>query len=116
MASGVADDAGDVARRGERADLQRARGMADQLLFERAEVDVPVGVLADDDDVGDRLAPRQLVGVVFERADEHDRPLVWRDVSAEPVAVLERGRDAEAEDADQLVDGAGAPDPAKITA
>ena len=27
------------------------------------------------DDVGDRLAPRQLVGVVLERADEHDRPL-----------------------------------------
>ena len=39
------------------------------------EVDVAVGVLADRDDVGDRLAPGQLVGVVLVRPDEHDRPL-----------------------------------------
>ncbi len=73
---GVADDSGDVARRGERADLHRAIVVADEFRFQRRRVDVAVGVLRDDHDVGDRLAPRQLVGVVLERSDEHDRPLV----------------------------------------
>ena len=36
-------------------------------------VDVAVGVLADGHHVGDRLAPRQLVGVVLEGSDEDDR-------------------------------------------
>ena len=43
-------------------------------------VDVAVGVFRDDHDVGDGLPPRQLVGVVLERADEDDRPLLGRDV------------------------------------
>ena len=42
--------------------------VAHELLRELLEVDVAVGVLADRDDVGDRLAPRQLVAVVLERA------------------------------------------------
>ena len=73
MPEGVADDAGDVAGRREGADLQRPVGVVDQLTLERGDVDVAVGVLRDDHDVGDRLAPRQLVGVVLERADEDDR-------------------------------------------
>ena len=32
-------------------------------------------VLRDDDDVGQRFAPGQLVGVVLERPDEDDRAL-----------------------------------------
>ena len=71
----------------------------------------PSRVLGDDHDVGDRLAPGQFVGVVLERADEHDRPLVCRDVRAQVVAVVELGRQAQPEDADELVDrpgGAGA--------
>ena len=47
-----------------------------ELLLEHRHVDVAVAVLGDRHDVADRLAPRQLVGVVLERADEHDRPLV----------------------------------------
>ena len=38
-----------------------ARGVAHELCFEVREIDVAVGVLVDHDDVGDRLAPRQLV-------------------------------------------------------
>jgi hypothetical protein len=57
---------------------------------------VPVGVLADGDDVGDRLAPGQLVGVVLEGADEDDRPLSRRDLLAQVVAVVEVARDAQA--------------------
>ena len=43
--------------------------------LEVVDVDAPVGVLADRDDLGDRLAPGQLVRVVLVRADEHHRPL-----------------------------------------
>ena len=53
----------------------------DELGLERGEVDVAVGVLGDDDDVGDRLAPRQLVRVVLERADEDHRSLFGGDVA-----------------------------------
>ncbi len=76
--------------------------------LELAEVDVAVGVLADHHHLGDRLAPRQLVGVVLVRPDEHHRPLAGRDRSDEPVAVVQVGRDAQVEDADELVDGGGA--------
>jgi hypothetical protein len=65
--------------------------MPPQLEVEPVEVDAPVGVLADRDDVGDRLAPWQLVRVVLVRADEHDRAF----------ARVER------EQADELVDRSG---------
>ena len=89
----------------ERPDLERPVGVPLQLGGELGLVDVPVGVLADRDDVGDRLAPGELVGVVLEGADEDDRPLGRRDLGGEVVAVVELGRDAQAEDADELVDG-----------
>ena len=69
---------------------------------------MPIGVLADHDDVGDRLAPGQLVAVVLVRAEEHDRSLRGRYVPAELVAVLQLGWDAQTEDADEFVDRPGA--------
>ena len=71
----VGDDPGDVRRGGEAADLQRPVRVLAQLGVEVGEVDPPVRVLADGDDVGARLPPRQLVRVMLVRADEHDRPL-----------------------------------------
>ena len=107
-AGGVGDDAGDVRRGRERADLERPVGVLLQLLAQVGLVDAAVGVLADRDDVGDRLAPRDLVGVVLVGTDEHDRPLRRRDVLAQRVRVVEHRRDPQAEDADQLRDRAGA--------
>ena len=63
----------------------------------------PSRVLADGHDLGDRLAPGQLVGVVLVGADEDDRPLLGRDDVAQPVAPIEVGGDAQVEDADELV-------------
>ena len=100
----VRDDAGHVGRGGERADAQRPVGVLTQRCLECVDIDVPVVVLADDDDVGDGLAPRQLVGVVLERADEHDRAFLGRDLRSEVVAIVEFGRDAKPEDGDHLVD------------
>ena len=80
-----------------------------QLGGEFCLVDVTVGVLVDGDHVGDGLAPGQLVGVVLEGPDEHDRTLRRRNRSCQVVAVLEVGGDPQAEDADQLVDGCGRP-------
>ena len=82
-------------------------------LVELAEVDVAVGVLADHHHIGDRLPPGQLVGVVLVRPDEHHRPLPRRDPVRQPVAVVQVGRDAQVEDADELVDGGGAARPAE---
>ena len=76
----VAEDPGDVGRRREGADEQRPVGELGQPRRQEGLVDVAVGVLGADHDVGDRLAPRQLVGVVLERADEHHGPLVGGDV------------------------------------
>ena len=45
----------------------------------------------DDDDIGDALAPDQLVAVVLVRADEDDRPIFSGDVLGQVVAVLELG-------------------------
>ena len=63
-----------------------------------------VGVLGNHHDVGDRLTPRQLVRVVLERPHEHHGALTVRDVRREPVPVVERRGEAQAEDPDQLVD------------
>ena len=80
------------------------RGVLDERALETGQVDPPVRVLADRDDVGDGLTPGQLVAVVLVGADEDDRSLVGRDVRAQRVAVVEVGRDPELEDVDELVD------------
>ena len=103
----VADDPGHVRGRRERADLQRPVGVGDELGLEPLEVDPPVVVLGDDDDVGQRLAPRQLVAVVLVRSDEHDRPLARRDQPGQVVAIVEVGRQADLEAVDELVDRPG---------
>ncbi len=81
--------------------------MANQLAFEVLEAHVTVGVFVDDDDIGDRLAPRQFVGMVFVRPDEHDRPIRRRDRLGEVIPVVECRRDLQAEHAEQLGDGVG---------
>ena len=96
---------GHVARGAEAADAERPVRVPCQLGGQVRLVDVPVGVLVDDHDVGDRLAPRQLVAVMLERADEHDRPLVGGDLRAQSVTLVELGREAQAEHRDELVDG-----------
>ena len=106
-------DAGHVGGGREGADAQGSVGMALELLGEVLEVDVAVAVLADGDDVGDRLAPGQLVGVVLEGTDEDDRALAGRDVGAQAVAAVEVGRDAQVEDADELVHGGRGARPAE---
>ena len=90
-----------------------AVGVGDQLGFQSGQVDVPVGVLGNGDHIGNRLAPRDLVGMVLERPDEDDRALIGGDVLREVVAVVEIGREPKVHDADQLVDCAGRPGPAE---
>ena len=85
--------------------------MSGESLGEHALVDPTVGVLGDHLDVGDRLAPGNLVGVVLVRTDEHHRPLGLRDPLEEPVAGGEVRRQPQVENVDQLEDrrgGAGA--------
>ncbi len=96
-------DAGHVGSGREGADAEGSVGVALELLGELLEVDVPVVILADGHDVGDRLAPGQLVGVMLEGADEDDRTLLRRDVGAQAVAAVEVGREAQVEDAHELV-------------
>ena len=79
-------------------------GVPVELHGQLVEVDVAVAVLADRDQVRDRLAPRELVAVVLERPDEHDRALVGRDPRAQVPAVVEVGRDAQVEHVDEAVD------------
>ena len=86
---------------------RRAYGL--QLGRQVSQVDVPVGVGADDHDVGDGLPPRQLVGVVLVRSDEHHRPLRGRDLAEQPVALRWPLGQPQLQDADQLVDGRGGP-------
>ena len=104
---GVGDDAGHVRRSRERTDQRRAVGVSDQLALEMVEAHVTVGVLVDDHDVGDRLAPGELVRVVLVGPDEHHGALVGGDGVSEVVAVVERRRELEAEHPDQLGDGVG---------
>ena len=87
--------------------------MAKQFLVEPVEIDAAVGVLGDGHEVGDGFAPRQLVGMMFIGADEDDRPLVRRDVVGQAVALVEIGRDAQVEDADELVHRGGGAGPAE---
>ena len=92
----------------EQDDLQGPSGILLQSFSQDGQGDVAVEVLRDNDDVGDRLAPRQLVGMVLVGPDEDDRSGVGRDVLREVVGVLELAGDAQAEDPDQLVDCSGA--------
>ena len=105
---GVGHDAGDVAGSRERPDLQRSPLVADEFGFQVHGVDVTVSILGNHHDVGDGLAPREFVGMVLERSDEDHRPLIGRDDITEVVTVVQVRGDAESEDADQLVDRAGA--------
>jgi hypothetical protein len=111
--AGVGQDACHVGGGREAADQQRAPRVPVQLAIQVGHVDVAVGVLADDHDVGDGLAPRKLVGVVFVRADEDHRPFGLRDPPGQPVLLVQPGRDAQLEDADQLVHRRGRPGPAE---
>ena len=105
---GVADDSGDVAGCGERPDLHRAIFVAEEFFFQRRRVDVAVRVLRDDDDVGDRFAPRQLVRVMLERPNEYDGPFCCGDRVAQVITVVQLRGDTKAEDPDELVDRARA--------
>jgi hypothetical protein len=107
--AGVAHDSSDVRRRRERTDLQRAIGVLPQLLLELSQVDVAIRVLVNRDHVGDRLPPRELVRVMFERSDEDDRSLLGRDGRRESVLVVEIGRHPQPQDAGHLVDRCGRP-------
>ena len=107
--AGIGRDARDVRGRAERPDLERSVGVLMKLALEAHGIDVAVGVLGNLHHIGDGLAPRQLVAVVLERADEHDRSLVARDLCRELPLQVEIGRDAQVEDADQLVDRARGP-------
>ncbi len=108
---GVGHDAGDVRCRRERADLQRSVRVLLELDAQVVAVHSPVGVLPDHHHVGDRLPPRNLVGMVLIRTHEHDRPLSWRYVLGQRVQVIEHRRHPQPEDADQLGDGPGAARP-----
>jgi hypothetical protein len=77
------------------------------------EVQAPVGVLADDAQLGDRLAPRKLVGVVLVRPDEDDRAFAARDQRRHAVPPLEALGDAQAERPHDLVDRGGGARPAE---
>ena len=101
---GVGQDPGDVGRGGKAPDAQRPVCVTVQLRGQVGQVDVPVGVGADDHDVGDGLPPGQLVGVMLIRPHEHHRPLRWRDLVQEPVAPREPVGQAQFQDADQLAD------------
>ena len=82
-------------------------GVGRQLGFELPQVDVPVRIFRNRDHVGDRFAPRQLVGVVLERSDEDDRTVTARDVLRQIEPFVEIGGEPQVHDPDQLVDGTG---------
>ena len=83
--------------------------MLAQGCLERLEVDVAVAILRDRDEIGDGLAPRQLIAVVLEGPDEDDGTLRRGNRGTESITSIEVGRDAQVEDAYQPIDGTGAP-------
>jgi hypothetical protein len=83
---GVGDDAGDVGGGREAAHRQRPPHQAGQAGLQLGQVELAVGVLADLDHLGGRLAPGQQVGVVLERPDQHHRP--WARRGRRPVREL----------------------------
>jgi hypothetical protein len=110
---GVGEHTGDVRCGGEAPDEQRPVGVLGEPFGQLNEVDVAVGVLVDDDDVGDGLPPRQLVGVVLVGTQEHHRTFVHGDLLAQPVALVEARGNPELEDAHELVDRRGGARPAE---
>jgi hypothetical protein len=104
---GVGGDTRHVRSRRERADLQGPTGETEQGCLQLVEVDVTVGILGNDDDICNRLPPRQFIAVVFERPDEHNGFLLRRDLIGKSVAVIEAFGDADAENPDHEVDGTG---------
>ena len=103
----VRHDARYVRRRRERADLQQPILVSNEFCLQISEIDMAISVLGDDHDIGNGLAPRKLVGVVLERADEHDRTFVLWNLSRQVVAIVEIGGDSQVHDADELVDRPG---------
>ena len=102
---GVGPDAGHVGGGREAADPQWTVRVPAQLRGQRPLVDRPVRGRRDHHHVRDRLPPGQLVGVVLVRSDQDDRPLLGRDPRGQAVPLVERGWQAQAEDAHELVDG-----------
>ena len=109
----VGQDPGHVRGRRKAADQQRAARETGQLAFEVGQVDMPVGVFADNDDVGNRLTPGQLVGMMLIGPDEHDGTLRFRDPRGEAETFIQPGRDAQFQNADQLVHRCRRPGPAE---
>ena len=73
----VGADAGDVACGRERTDLAAALpARVGERGFEGGEVALPGRAQRDLDDLDERFAPRDLVGVVLVRPDEHDRTFI----------------------------------------
>jgi len=68
---------------------------------------VAVGVLGDGDDVGDRFPPRQFVGMVLVRSDEHHREFPGRDAIGQAVLLIQSRRYPDAEHSHEMVNGPG---------
>jgi len=85
---GLGENAGYVRSGRERGDLHRPGCVPDELVLESPDVDVAIDVLRDHHDFRDRLAPRQLVGVMLVRAEEHDRARLARNPAREVVAIV----------------------------
>src|SRR5690606_10890408 len=95
---GVAEDAGDVARRTERPDLERPIAVRLEFSPKLVLVDVAIGVLVDRHDISDRLPPWQLVAVVLERSDEDDGSFGIRQSRPDAEPLVEFSGHAQAQD------------------
>ncbi len=98
-------DPGHVRGSREAADLERPVSELGEPLLEHFPVDAAIEGFIDHHDVGDRFAPRQLVGVVLVGADEDHRPLRRRNPLRKAPCAVEIGGDAQIEDLDQAVNG-----------
>ena len=114
-AVGVGEHAGDVGGGAEAADEQRAVRVVGEPLLQLVEVDVAVRVLVDHDDVGDRLPPGELVGVVFVGSEEHHRPLGGRGSLGRARSGCQPAGRRSSRMATSLFTAAVAPEPQKIT-
>ncbi len=103
----VGQNAGDVGCSRKCAHFQWAIGVPAQFALKVLEVDSSLVIQPNFNHLGDRLQPRQLVGMVLVRAHEDDWTLSGRDLLAEPVFALQRLGDSNPQKSDQLVDGRG---------